>query len=223
MCRSFCGCAGSADLHLSRRCSRARGHRPSSRVTTAPASTPPTRRTSSAPSSACTRQASSRATASGSPRCSTSSCASRRPSAPVWGRPTGKGVKALPRPPRTSRVGIQNACRSELRRGRSRRSSPTRATRPIARRLRETRGVSSCERHSEALRKPPLGRAPLTLRANRTRFVPSNCKHLGCRKRANGGPGGGPSGRNPCKSLVGARGFEPRTSSLSGRLYRLPI
>ena len=32
-----------------------------------------------------------------------------------------------------------------------------------------------------------------------------------CRRRS----GGGSSGRNPCKSLVGARGFEPRTSSLS--------
>jgi len=38
-------------------------------------------------------------------------------------------------------------------------------------------------------------------------------KHLGCRKRASGGLGEVVSGRNPCKSLVGASGFEPRTCS----------
>jgi hypothetical protein len=34
---------------------------------------------------------------------------------------------------------------------------------------------------------------------------------------ADDGPGGGWRGSNPCKALVGARGFEPRTSSLSER------
>src|SRR5674476_1616793 len=40
-------------------------------------------------------------------------------------------------------------------------------------------------------------------------FVPSTTTHLGCKKRANDGSGEGWGGRNPCKSLVGAPGFEP--------------
>ena len=66
------------------------------------------------------------------------------------------------------------------------------------------------------------GRVPFTSGANGGRDVPSKCKHLGCKKRASGGLSGGSSGRNPCKSLVGAPGFEPGTSSLSGRINSLP-
>src|SRR5665647_2649554 len=90
-----------------------------------------------------------------------------------------------------------------------------RTTRPSARRLRERQGVSSCERLSEALRQPRHGRVPLTFRANRTRFVPSKCKHLGCKRIAVGRWRSGLGTRFPCKSLVGAPGFEPGTSSLS--------
>ena len=39
--------------------------------------------------------------------------------------------------------------------------------------------------------------------------------HLGCRMVAETGPDRGGETRFPWKSLVGARGFEPRTSSLS--------
>ena len=52
--------------------------------------------------------------------------------------------------------------------------------------------------------------------------VPSRRGHLGCRMVAAVGPGARSSGGKSCKSLVGARGFEPRTSSLSGRLIGLP-
>ena len=45
--------------------------------------------------------------------------------------------------------------------------------------------------------------------------VPSIAEHLGCKRIADGGPGGRAGGGNPCKSLVGAPGFEPGTSSLS--------
>ena len=58
-------------------------------------------------------------------------------------------------------------------------------------------------------------RGMLTTEAVQTRCLPRTTRHLGCRMVAERVPGGGPSGRNPCKSLVGARGFEPRTSSLS--------
>ena len=58
---------------------------------------------------------------------------------------------------------------------------------------------------------------PLTFRANRTRFVPAKCKHLGCKRIATGRWRSETRTRFPCKSLVGSRGFEPRTSSLSGK------
>src|SRR5665648_1291261 len=65
-------------------------------------------------------------------------------------------------------------------------------------------------------------RAPVTTKAEGSRSAPSSRTHLGCRKRANGASRGGCDERNPCKSLVGAPGFEPGNSSLSGRsaLYR---
>jgi hypothetical protein len=49
-------------------------------------------------------------------------------------------------------------------------------------------------------------------------MIPSTHTHLGCKMVAARGFGGGWRGRSTCKSMVGARGFEPRTSSLSGRL-----
>jgi hypothetical protein len=88
----------------------------------------------------------------------------------------------------------------------------------------------------------PPGRRPGTPsgwqpRPSYTRRVPFRAVHARARPRtaqhtsttgqfgllsADVGPGGGAIGRNPCKSLVGARGFEPRTSSLS-RCYDCPI
>ena len=46
-------------------------------------------------------------------------------------------------------------------------------------------------------------------------YVPSTPEHLGCRMVAEAGADGGERMRFRWKSLVGARGFEPRTSSLS--------
>ena len=58
------------------------------------------------------------------------------------------------------------------------------------------------------------GRVPFTSGANGGRDVPSAPEHLGCKKRANGGLSGGATEGFPCKSLVGAPGFEPGTFPL---------
>ena len=81
----------------------------------------------------------------------------------------------------------------------------TASRRPPARRTQSPSGMrtSRCDGHG------------VTTRRSRTLSVPSTPEHLGCRKVAERGRGGGEESRFRCKSLVGARGFEPRTSSLS--------
>ena len=69
----------------------------------------------------------------------------------------------------------------------------------------------------------PSARRDVTARLAQTRSVPSTTEHLGYRMVAEAGSSGGRESRFRCKSLVAARGFEPRTSSLSGRLHGLPI
>jgi hypothetical protein len=68
---------------------------------------------------------------------------------------------------------------------------------------------------------PTRGRFVPT-RSSESRPLPARGMHLGCRMVAGWDVGGAARRRNPCKSLVGVPGFEPGTSSLSGRLHSLP-
>ena len=88
----------------------------------------------------------------------------------------------------------------------------THQTQPAQRRSRPTAQCRFCR-----FRRSGRAVAPVTTDANEPQPVPSVGTHLGCRMVAAGRLREEAGAGFPCKWLVGAPGFEPGTSSLSGR------